>query len=483
MSADAEALRALPSLDALLRAPAAADLLARYARPAVVDALRAALAAARARRGDDAQAAPPDGGALLAAAAAHLAALAAPRLRPVINASGVVLHTNLGRAPLADAAVAALAAVAARPCSLELDERSGARGARDAAVAAQLVALTGAEAATVVNNNAAAVLLALNTLAERREVVASRGELVEIGGAFRIPDVCAKSLAVLREVGTTNRTHARDYEQAIGPQTAVLLKVHPSNYRIAGFTAAVELEALAAIGRAHDVPVVEDLGSGALVDLTRWGLPAEPVVAERVRRGADLVTFSADKLLGGPQAGIVVGRATLIARLRQNPLARALRCDKLTLAALEATLALYQRAPDLAAQLPTLRLLTRPLAELEAHGAVAVDLLRRALGPDYAVALVDSAAAIGSGAQPTAPLPSKAVAITHPRVAPLALAARFRASEPPIIGRVHQERFLLDLRCVEQPTDLLPRNPASPIADRSSPIAGGVARPVSGDRR
>jgi len=461
MPAPSEALRALPSLDALLRDPAAVALLARHARPAVVEALRAALAAGRAACADGSAPAPAPA-AVVAAAAARLAALAAPALRPVVNASGVILHTNLGRAPLADAAVAALLAVAAQPCSLEIELVSGGRGARDAAVAAQLVALTGAEAATVVNNNAAAVLLALNTLAEGREVVVSRGELVEIGGAFRIPDVCAKSLAVLREVGTTNRTHQRDYEQAIGARTGVLLKVHPSNYRIAGFTAAVELDALAALGRAHGVPVLEDLGSGALVDLAQWGLPREPLVAERVRLGADLVTFSADKLLGGPQAGIVVGRAALIDRLRQNPLARALRCDKLTLAALEATLALYLSAPDLRAALPTLRLLTRPLAELETAGAIAVALLERALGADYAIALVDSEAAVGSGAQPTATLPSKAIAVTHPHLAPLAIAARFRASQPPIIGRVHQERFLLDLRCVAQPSDLLPKWRGSP---------------------
>ena len=456
MSTRATALRALPSLDALLRGGAAAQLLTRYARPAVAEALRAALAAARAAIADDA-ASVPSAAALVADAAARLAALLAPGLRPVVNATGVVLHTNLGRAPLADAAVAALTAVAAQPCSLEIDLADGGRGRRDAAVAAHLVALTGAEDATVVNNNAAAVLLALNTLAEGREVVVSRGELVEIGGSFRIPDVCAKSLATLREVGTTNRTHADDYAQALTPRTALLLKVHPSNYRIAGFTAAVGLDVLAALGRAHGVPVMEDLGSGALVDLTAWGLPREPLVGERVRQGADLVTFSADKLLGGPQAGIIVGRAALIERLRRNPLARALRCDKLTLAALEATLVLYRTAPDLAAALPTLRLLTRPLAELETVGSAAAALLRHGLGADYTIALVDSAAAIGSGAQPTETLPSKAIAITHPSIAPLAIAARFRASTPPILGRVHDERFLLDLRCVEHAPDLLPR--------------------------
>ena len=455
MAARAAALRALPSVDALLRDAGGEALLMRYPRQLVTEALRSVLSDARAALA--AGGAAPAAAALLTHAAARLAAIAAPSLRPVVNASGVVLHTNLGRAALADAAIAALGAVAAQPCSLELDLATGARGERDAHVEAHLCALTGAAAATVVNNNAAAVLLALNTLAEGREVVVSRGELVEIGGAFRIPDVLAKSGAVLREVGTTNRTHLRDYERAIGAHTALLLKVHPSNYRIAGFTAAVPLEALVALGARHGVPVMEDLGSGALVDLSHYGLPREPLVAERVQLGADVVTFSADKLLGGPQAGIAVGRTAIVGGLRQNPLKRALRCDKLTLAALEATLRLYRTAPDLGAVLPTLRWLTRPREAMESVGATAVALLRHALGPAYAVELVDTESEIGSGAQPTETLPSRAVAITHATESPLAIAARFRASEPPIIGRVNEQRFLLDLRCIGHAADLVPR--------------------------
>ena len=479
MAPRAAALRALPSVDALLRDGHATALLQRYPRGLVTEALRGALAEARAaladetgdgRRetGETSPGAPlshlpsPDSGlatveALVARAAARLAAIAAPSRRPLVNASGVVLHTNLGRAGLADAAVAALSAVAAQPCSLEIDLASGGRGARDAPVAAHLCALSGAAAATVVNNNAAAVLLALNTLAEGREVVVSRGELIEIGGAFRLPDVLAKSGAVLREVGTTNRTHLRDYERAIGERTALLLKVHPSNYRISGFTAAVELGELVALGARRGVPVMEDLGSGALIDLSRFGLPREPLLGERVQLGAAVVTCSADKLLGGPQAGILVGETAAIERMRENPLARALRCDKLTLAALEATLRLYRTAPDLVAALPTLRWLTRPLAEMETVGAGAAALLQRALGPEYAVHLVDSEAEVGSGAQPTETLPSKAIAITHPHVSPAQIAARFRASEPPIIGRVRDDRFLLDLRCITHAPDLLPR--------------------------
>ena len=448
-------MRGLPSVDALLRDARAATLWQRYPPQTVTEALRAALDAARAALA--AGAPPPTAEALVAAAAEQLAALAAPSLRPVVNASGVVLHTNLGRAPLAEAAIAALSAVAAQPCSLEIDLSAGGRGARDAHVEAHLRALTGAEAATVVNNNAAAVLLAVNTLADGREVVVSRGELVEIGGSFRLPDVLAKSGARLREVGTTNRTHLRDFERACGERTALLLKVHPSNYRIAGFTAAVGLDALIALGAQRGIPVMEDLGSGALVDLVSYGLPAEPVVAERVRLGTDVVTFSADKLLGGPQAGILVGRTATIERMRLNPLMRALRCDKLTLAALAATLGLYRTAPDLAAALPTLRWLTRPLDEMDRVGHSAAAMLRHALGPEYWVEVVDAESEVGSGAQPTEALPSKAVGIAHPSISPLAIAARFRASEPPIIGRVNNDRFLLDLRCIVHAPDLVPR--------------------------
>jgi L-seryl-tRNA(Ser) seleniumtransferase len=454
MAAGTTALRALPSVDALLRHAGAQALTARYPRTLVTEALRQALAAARAASADGAIA--PTADTLVANAAEHLATIAAPSLRPVVNASGVVLHTNLGRAVLADAALAALTAVAAQPSSLEINLAGGGRGERDRHVEAHLCALTGADAATVVNNNAAAVLLALNTLADGREVVVSRGELVEIGGAFRMPDVLAKSGALLREVGTTNRTHLRDYERAIGERTALLLKVHPSNYRIAGFTAAVGLGALIELGASRGVPVMEDLGSGALIDLARYALPREPVVAERVALGADVVTFSADKLLGGPQAGILVGRREAIERLRDNPLRRALRCDKLTLAALEATLRLYRTEPDLAAALPTLRWLTRPIAEMESLGAVAVALLQRTFGPEYAVQMVDAESEIGSGAQPTETLRSKAIALTHPTISPLAIAARFRASEPPIIGRVREDRFLLDLRCIVRAADLIP---------------------------
>ncbi len=448
-------LRALPSVDAVLGSAAVAGLLARYSRAAVTESVRACLDEARRelrRHGTEA----PGVDDIVDAVATRLRAAEELPLRPVINATGVVVHTNLGRALLAEEAVSALTDAALHPVNLEYDLERGERGERDDLVEADLCALTGAEAATVVNNNAAAVLLALNTLAERREVIVSRGELIEIGGSFRIPDVMAKSNVILREVGTTNRTHARDYAEAIGAQTALLLKVHTSNYRVVGFTAEVTLPELAAIGREHQLPVMEDLGSGALVDLARWGLPAEPVVAERITQGADLVTFSGDKLLGGPQCGLIAGRRELIARIRRNPLKRALRCDKLTLAALAATLRLYRYAPDLPAALPTLRALTRPLAEIEQVATEACRRLQQALGDEYRVAVVDARSEIGSGSVPTQTLPSKAVAVTHPTIGAHRIAERFRRADPPVIGRVHEGRFLLDVRTVDDVDDLVP---------------------------
>ncbi len=456
MSTRAVKLRSLPSVDRLLRHPDAVALLARYPRQLLTETVREVLDQTRGEiAGGRIDAAPGDA-TLVQHAAARLAAGNALSLGPVINASGVVLHTNLGRALLATDAVAAVTAVATQPSNLEYDLARGRRGDRDKHIEAQLRALTGAEAATAVNNNAAAVLLGLNTLAQGREVIVSRGELIEIGGSFRIPEILDKSGAILREVGTTNRTHLSDYERAIGAQTALLLKVHPSNYRIEGFAAEVPLGSLVELGRIHHIPVMEDLGSGALIDLSAYGVPREPVVAERVQLGADVVTFSGDKLLGGPQAGILVGRSAVIDRMRHNPLKRALRCDKLTLAALDATLRLYRSAPDLVAALPTLRMLARPMAEMEALACDAMRLLRSALGADYRIEVSDAESEIGSGALPTRTLPTKAIVISHPVIAPLDIAAHFRASSPPIIGRVHEGRFWLDLRCIWQAEQLVP---------------------------
>jgi L-seryl-tRNA(Ser) seleniumtransferase len=358
---------------------------------------------------------------------------------------------------LAQAAIDEVTRVAAAPVSLEFDLDEGERGDRDRIVEDDLLALTGAEAATVVNNNAAAVLLALNSIAEGKEGVVSRGELIEIGGAFRIPDVMRKSGVLLREVGTTNRTHLHDYAEALSPQTGVLLKVHPSNYRIVGFTSAVELAGLVALGREHQIPVMEDLGAGALIDLSVYGLPKEPVVAERIAAGADVVTFSGDKLLGGPQAGIIVGRKEWITRIKKNPLKRALRVDKLTLAALSGTLRLYRRSPDLVNELPTLRWLTRPQEEMDEIAVAVLPLLRHRLGDEFIIAIEDATAQIGSGSLPEEELSSRVIAIRHPRLSGEKIAARFRAEDPPILGRVHGNAFLLDLRGIFTAEEIVPQ--------------------------
>jgi len=452
-----DGLRRLPSVDRVLHTDAAARALAEFQRAYVVEAIRAVLDEIRAGKG----AAIPSPEEVMAAACARMDAGRDLPLRSVVNATGVVLHTNLGRALLAQEAIDAAVRAARDPVNLEYDLESGERGDRDDLVSADLCALTGAEAATVVNNNAAAVLLALNTLADGREVIVSRGELIEIGGSFRIPDVMAKSGAILREVGTTNRTHARDYVDAVGARTALVLKVHTSNYRIVGFTQAVALDALVELAHERSLAVLEDLGSGALIDLSVYGLPKEPVVRDRLRLGADVVTFSGDKLLGGPQAGVIVGRRDLIDRLKRNPLKRALRCDKLTLAALAATLRLYRTAPDLAQALPTLRWLTRSLAEMRTLGDVAVPLLRHALGDGFGIELVDAPAEIGSGAQPTETLPSLAISIVHPTIAAAEIAQRFRGSATPILGRINAGRFLLDLRGIFDPSDVVPKQPSA----------------------
>ncbi len=447
-----ERLRSIPSVDALLSDDLALPLVEAYPRPLLVEQIRALLDEVRQSQDE----APVQRRDLVATLGRRLAALETPSPRPVVNASGIVLHTNLGRALLAESAIEAVTAVARGACGLEIDLDSGSRGSRDASCSEALVALTGAEDATVVNNNASAVVLAVNSLALGLEVVVSRGELVEIGGSFRIPDIIARSGARLREVGTTNRTHLRDYADAIGPNTGILLKVHPSNYEIGGFTSAVTLPELAKLGRERDVPVVEDLGSGALVDLSRYDLPAEPVVSASVRAGADAVTFSGDKLLGGPQAGMVVGRGEILRRMKTSPLKRALRCDKMTLSALDATLRLYRTSTNLEQVLPTLRYLTRDIDQIAATARAAATSIRERLGDDFEVAVKACESQIGSGAQPTATIPSRAVAIRHPGHSPIAIASHFRAADRPIVGRVSEERFWLDCRCIDDPAQLIP---------------------------
>jgi L-seryl-tRNA(Ser) seleniumtransferase len=449
----------LPSVDKVLSSTTGRGVQEEYSRDAFCDAIRAVLDAVRerARAGQDIDESGLTPDAVAMAAASALSANADTRMRHVVNATGVVLHTNLGRALLADSAIEAVARAAAEPLALEYDVVAGKRGDRDDLVSDHLRALTGAEAATVVNNNAAAVLLLLNSLAEGREVVVSRGELVEIGGSFRIPDVMAKSQAVLREVGTTNRTHAADYERAVTAETAMLLKVHTSNYRIVGFTKSVSLSELSEIAsKSESLIVAEDLGAGALLDLARWDLPAEPVVADRLAEGADVVTFSGDKLLGGPQCGIIVGRQDLIDKIRRNPLKRALRCDKMTLAALEATLRIYRFGQSVEDEIPTLRMLVRSVEDLESMGATVVDKLGAILGEEYVVSVEPSEAQTGSGSQPEITIPSRAVVIVSDSHSPDRIATMFRGARRPIVGRIENDRFLLDLRTVAGAEDLIP---------------------------
>jgi L-seryl-tRNA(Ser) seleniumtransferase len=439
----------LPSVDLVLRGEAGADLIARYGRALAVDAVRTALAEHR-RAGTAASAAEA-----AAAAAAALAALTRPSQRRVFNLTGTVLHTNLGRAPLPEEAIAAAAEAMRDPSTLEYDLETGRRGERDDHVSGWLTRLTGAEAALAVNNNAAALVLALNTLALGREAIVSRGELIEIGGSFRLPDIMARAGTRLREVGTTNRTHLADFAAAVGPETGLILKAHTSNYEIRGFTAAAPTARLAALAHERGVPFVEDLGSGSLVDLEGWGLPHEPTVAEALRHGADLVTFSGDKLLGGPQAGLVVGRAELVGRLARNPLKRALRLDKIRLAVLEAVLRLYADPERLALKLPTLRLLSRSAGEIAILGDRLLPAVAGALDGVAEAVLVETKSQIGSGALPVSLLPSTALALCPLDRGTEALARALRALPVPVVGRIEGGRVLLDLRCLEDETAFL----------------------------
>jgi L-seryl-tRNA(Ser) seleniumtransferase len=373
-------------------------------------------------------------------------------LVPVFNLTGTVLHTNLGRANLPKEAIDAVNAVAAGASNLEFDLESGTRGDRESHVEALICELTGAEAATAVNNNAAAVLLVLNTLAMGRKVPVSRGELVEIGGSFRIPEVMSRSGCSLVEVGATNRTHLKDYRKAIDGDTALLMKVHTSNYRVEGFTASVSEPELAALAAEHGLPFVIDLGSGNLVDFTKLGLPHEPTAAEALANGADLVTFSGDKLLGGPQAGLIAGRADLVAMLKSNPLKRALRLDKMTLAAMAEILKLYRDPEKLTQKLPTLRLLTRPVADIRAQAESLLPGIARELAPGYEVCVAECLSQIGSGSLPVETLPSAAIKIQARSGEDSELrnlAKKLRQLPVPVIGRMHKGALWLDLRCLE----------------------------------
>jgi L-seryl-tRNA(Ser) seleniumtransferase len=448
-------LAELPSVDALLRHPRIEDLVVHAGRPLVTGVIRDVLAAIRAGQ---AQRVVEAGDEIIARIAEGVRDRTRPSLRRVFNLTGTVLHTNLGRAPLPPEAVEAIRAVASEPVNLEFDLDTGSRGDRDTHVEAALCRLTGAEAATVVNNNAAAVLLVLNTLARSKEVPTSRGELVEIGGSFRMPEIMTRAGCRLREVGTTNRVHLGDYAEAIGPKTGLVMKVHTSNYEVVGFTASVAERDLALLCRERGVPLVVDLGSGSLVDLGGYGLPHEPTPSDSIAADADLVTFSGDKLLGGPQAGLIVGRADLVAAVKRNPLRRALRVDKLTAAALSAVLALYENPDRLRERLPVLILLTRPVEEIRALAARVQPAVASAVGGLARVDVVDCESQVGSGALPTTTVPSAGLAIgptvaRRPGAALDRLAAAFRRLPVPVIGRIQADAFVLDLRCLyDEPT-------------------------------
>ena len=452
LNSAAAARRAIPSVDRLLKLAAVETLISEYGRPLVVEVLRSVLETQRASL-DRHAAADLDENSLIAACVGRLRAATSASLKPVFNLTGTVLHTNLGRALLPRAAADAALAAMTRAVNLADDLDGGARGERDSHVEAWLKRLTGAESAIVVNNNAAAVFLVLNTLALRKEVIVSRGELIEIGGSFRIPDIMARSGCRLREVGTTNRTHAADYAGAIGTRTAAIMKVHASNYSIQGFTAAVPEPELGALAREHGVPFIIDLGSGMLVNLEDYGLPHEPTPREALAHGADIVTFSGDKLLGGPQCGLIVGTAALIAKIRKNPMKRALRVDKVTLAALEAVLRLYADPERLPRELPTLRLLTRSQAEIEAQAQRVLPAVATAVANWAQAQVISCASQIGSGALPVDALPSAGIAVIpshkRKRSAAEALADAFRALPVPVIGRINDGAFILDLRCLD----------------------------------
>jgi L-seryl-tRNA(Ser) seleniumtransferase len=442
-------LRGLPSVDAVLKTPASSPLLERYGRVASTDAIRAVIEGERAALRAGASYV-PGAEQLALEALARLDAEDRSGLRPLFNLTGTVLHTNLGRAALAEAAIEAATAAMREPVALEFDLAAGKRGDRDDHVRALLCALTGAEDATVVNNNAAAVLLCLNTLANGREAIVSRGELIEIGGAFRMPEIMARAGARLVEVGTTNRTHAKDYRAALSAQTGAILKVHTSNYRIQGFTAEVGAAELATIAAEANAALINDLGSGTLVDLARYGLPKEPTARQAVAEEAGLVTFSGDKLLGGPQAGFIVGKRALIAAVNCNPMKRALRVDKIRLAAIEATLKLYRDPDRLLERLPTLRLLARPQAEIAAAARRLLPTVAQALGAAFTVTVGECRSQVGSGTLPIDTIASAGLVIRSCAggEALNRLAAALRGLERPVLGRIEEGGLTLDLRCL-----------------------------------
>lgn len=446
-------LRKIPSVDEILSRPEMSDLLKIHPRHLVVEAIRKGLERLREEILQKEEL-PQTEDTLFSFENLYplfqkeIEGQTRPRLRRVINATGVVIHTNLGRAPLHPSAIEHLIEVSKTYSNLEYDLNRGERGNRYAHVEEILCCLSGAESALVVNNNAGAVLLVLNTLAEGKEVIVLRGELVEIGGAFRIPDVMKRSGALLREVGTTNRTHLGDYQKAIGPQTALLLKVHTSNFRVMGFTSEVFLQDLVQLGKEHHLPVVDDLGSGCLIDLTQYGLQKEPTVQETIKTGVDAVTISGDKLLGGPQAGIILGKEKFLELFKSNPLTRALRIDKLTLAALESTLLLYFDEKKAMEEIPTLRMLSLDTRKLKSRGKRLLKRLSERMNKKVAFNLKEDVSQVGGGALPLQELPTVVVAIKPVEVSVNSLEENLRKADPPIISRISKDELILDMRTV-----------------------------------
>lgn len=443
------ALRRIPSIEKLLAQEGFMALQEQYPRNLVTDVLRAVVD--ESRRSIFEEGASLDGindSTYLPLVRSKLHEITTSRLRPLVNATGTITHTNLGRSLLSESARENLCQVAANYINLEYDLKTGERGHRDHITEPLLQRLTGCESSTIVNNNAAAVLLTLNTLAQGREVIISRGELIEIGGSFRIPDVLAASGAILREVGTTNRTHLRDYDAAINENTALILKVHPSNYKIVGFSSTPDITLIVELGRRKGIPTVEDLGSGSLIDLTRYGLPHEPIVRERLEAGVEIVTFSGDKLLGGPQGGIIVGKKSLVQQIRTNPLMRALRVGKLTIAALEATLRLFLNEDRLLQESPMLNCYTRTRDDLQTKAEELAANLRQVFGEAVRVTIRDSQVQIGSGSLPVETLPSQAVVLESEQMSAEHLSAQFRNQRTPVIGRTQEGKFWLDVRAI-----------------------------------
>jgi len=448
-----EILRKIPSVDEFLSKKEIIDLLNLYPRPIILEAIRRSLGILRKEIIEQSDLSKIDEHMfsfdyILPIIKREISSQVQTRLRPIINATGVVIHTNLGRAPLHPKALKHIVEISKGYSNLEYDLNLGERGDRHSHVEEILCRLSGSEGALIVNNNAGAVLLSLNTLAEGKEVIISRGELVEIGGAFRIPDVMRRSGAILHEVGTTNRTHLADYRRAIGPNTALLLKVHTSNFKVMGFTSEVSLEELVQLGRENHLPVMEDLGSGCLVELERFGLGREPTVQEAIKKGVDVITFSGDKLLGGPQAGIILGRRDILEAIKTNPLARALRIDKLTLAALESTLLIYLDEDRAMEEIPVLKMLTMDIKRLKVRGRRLLNNLSKEKSKEIQISLKEDISQVGGGALPLQSLPTMVLSIKPLNFSVNKLEEKLRLGEPPIISRIQKDELIIDMRTV-----------------------------------